>query len=631
MALDQYGPILNGQEKKVGSSGISAAGSGSGSPSLQFLSVHGNSDSTNNDAPGTSSGAAARETIFCETFKATCTRDDPDPNCQANVTTEALCTWEAGLKPSCYSVWRNSPEEGVKVVMKGCWQQQLSSSICRPNKCQAYSSDHVLKMPQQQPSDSYFCCCESSNCNRDMELLNFSTTPPPPVSNNDSLTNCKGSCSTISTLSCIFLPLLCVAVFCILMYFVFRCLRLHRKGVGEKLHRLPFTLQKPHINNNSHNRSLNYQIKEFIEKGRFAHVYRGLDETGQQVAIKKFLARDIDSWTQELDIFKAPLMTTCPNVLQFLSADGTADDPREYLLITTYHQNGSIYDYLKMHMITFQELLHITTTMLRGLAFLHEEKRDTQGQYKPVIVHRDFKSKNVLLKKDLTACVSDFGLALKFDNGRPSRETLCQVGTPRYMAPEVLDGATEFSAFAFKQIDVYAAALVIWELMSRSTGINAPVEEYCLPFEAEVGLDKKGSSKQMSEIVQEIKETVVVQGMRPLLKPAWYCDVASSLLCQTVAEMWDAEYEARLTAVGALERLLPLLDEPLVSALSDSTVSFCSSSSLSLSASAAAHNASLSASSMHRHDVTEAAPLIENEHVVTSSPLSLLPNGASIV
>lgn len=36
------------------------------------------------------------------------------------------------------------------------------------------------------------------------------------------------------------------------------------------------------------------------------------------------------------------------------------------------------------------------------------------------------------------------------------------------MSPEVLEGATEFTAFAFRQIDVYAAALVIWEILSRT-------------------------------------------------------------------------------------------------------------------------------------------------------------------
>jgi len=42
-------------------------------------------------------------------------------------------------------------------------------------------------------------------------------------------------------------------------------------------------------------------------------------------------------------------------------------------------------------MISFNELLHIATSMLRGLAFLHEEKHEN-GLVKPAIVHRDFKS-----------------------------------------------------------------------------------------------------------------------------------------------------------------------------------------------------------------------------------------------
>jgi hypothetical protein len=40
------------------------------------------------------------------------------------------------------------------------------------------------------------------------------------------------------------------------------------------------------------------------------------------------------------------------------------------------------------------------------------------------------------------------------------------------MSPEVLEGATEFTSFAFQQIDVYSAALVIWEVLSRTCIID---------------------------------------------------------------------------------------------------------------------------------------------------------------
>lgn len=49
---------------------------------------------------------------------------------------------------------------------------------------------------------------------------------------------------------------------------------------------------------------------------------------------------------------------------------------------------------------------------------------------------------------------------------------LLQVGTRRYMAPEVLEGAINFQRDAFLRIDMYAFGLVLWELVSRCTAAD---------------------------------------------------------------------------------------------------------------------------------------------------------------
>lgn len=69
-----------------------------------------------------------------------------------------------------------------------------------------------------------------------------------------------------------------------------------------------------------------------------------------------------------------------------------------------------------------------------GLAYLHDDVSLTRCQSKPAVAHRDFKSKNVLLKEDLTACIADFGLALKFEPGKSPGETHGLVNTLKHLS-----------------------------------------------------------------------------------------------------------------------------------------------------------------------------------------------------
>lgn len=72
--------------------------------------------------------------------------------------------------------------------------------------------------------------------------------------------------------------------------------------------------------------------------------------------------------------------------------------------------------------------------IFRGLTFLHEEISGDKEGFKPAIAHRDFKSKNVLLKADMTVCIADFGLALMFQPNKPCGETHGQVFGSQFIA-----------------------------------------------------------------------------------------------------------------------------------------------------------------------------------------------------
>lgn len=162
------------------------------------------------------------------------------------------------------------------------------------------------------------------------------------------------------------------------------------------------------------------------------------------------------SWLTEKQVFEFPSMRH-PNIVQFICAE--KKNEQEYWLVTEFHELGSLHDYLVEHTLTWEEVCLIAESMTRGkrqmhsykgafilknvnllgLAWLHEQNDDDKR--KPMIAHRDFKSKNVLLKSDLTACIADFGLAAFFNSDETCGAQHSQVtGTRRQV--EMFSNAT---------------------------------------------------------------------------------------------------------------------------------------------------------------------------------------------
>lgn len=169
-------------------------------------------------------------------------------------------------------------------------------------------------------------------------------------------------------------------------------------------------------------------LMERIGHGRFGKVWQGRCGT-DVVAVKVFPQEDYNSWVSEVGMYETDHLLH-PHILRYLGRDIREEYPGRsvYWIITEYHELGSLMEYLQRKTVTLREFTVMCETAAAGLAHLHLEKT-INGTLKPSIAHRDLKSKNILVKRDGSCCISDLGLAVKLEPGElgTQAEYQCQV------------------------------------------------------------------------------------------------------------------------------------------------------------------------------------------------------------
>ncbi|XP_043247137.1 activin receptor type-2A-like [Amphibalanus amphitrite] len=439
----------------------------------------------------------------------------------------------------------NSTEAATPILLQGCVKMSQIVAQCGQAECVARIEDVRAR--------TRFCCCRGYMCNANVSLVLVPTTteraPEPPAEP-------ALSPLLVATVACV--TVLCLFAVCATLW----CHR--RRLFGQKpvppppaTEPSPFT---PTIDLSD------LQLGEIIGRGRYGSVRKGILH-GEEVAVKIFPAWFRHYFLSERDIYSLPWMES-RSLVHFYGADERPTEAGvEYLLVMSHVSQGTLHDFLQANTLQFQQMCQMALTAVRGLAHLHTPI-DKHGVVKPAVAHRDVNSRNILVRADGTCCICDLSFAMKISGGRYynqgeelSAETtsLSDVGTLRYMAPEVLEGAVNLRdcETALKQVDMYAMALVLWELASRCVdpyqGMEVP--PYRLPYEAEIGTHPT---------IDQMQVLVTRNRARPLLPDVWKdTNPALRQLRETIEDSWDPDGEARLTALCMLERIseLPLLWE----------------------------------------------------------------------
>ncbi|XP_039946961.1 serine/threonine-protein kinase PAK 3-like [Hirundo rustica] len=175
---------------------------------------------------------------------------------------------------------------------------------------------------------------------------------------------------------------------------------------------------------NMENPMKRYIQLENIGRGTFGDVYRALDNaTGEEVAIKKinlYGVRKKELTVNELMIMKK---NRNPNLVNYLDSYLVGE---RLWLVMEYMDGGTLGDVISETRMSEDEIAVVSRECLQGLDFLHSN----------LVIHRDVKSFNILLRTDGSVKLADFGLSAQLTPEQNLRTTLA--GTTWWMAPEVV-------------------------------------------------------------------------------------------------------------------------------------------------------------------------------------------------
>lgn len=229
-----------------------------------------------------------------------------------------------------------------------------------------------------------------------------------------------------------------------------------------------------------------YEINELLGCGGMARVYRAYDIIDDRTVAIKILKDEFlgnkDFIRRFKNESKAIAVLSHPNIVKVY--DVSFGDRIQYIVMENI-DGITLKEYIdRQHTIKWRDAVHFTVQILKALQHAHEKG----------VVHRDIKPQNIMLLKDGTIKVTDFGIA-RFAKNETRTMTEKAIGSVHYISPEQARGDV-----TDEKSDIYSVGVMLYEMLTGK-----------LPFDADNAvsvaiMQMQSEPKKLREINPEIPE-----------------------------------------------------------------------------------------------------------------------------
>jgi len=239
-----------------------------------------------------------------------------------------------------------------------------------------------------------------------------------------------------------------------------------------------------------------YEILEVIGTGGMAVVFKAkCHRLNRLVAIKmlkKNLSEDAEFRRRFHDESQAVAMLSHPNIMAVYDVSRGGD--MDYIVMELI-DGITLKQYMERRgRLNWPEALHFITQIMKGLSHAH-----SRG-----IVHRDIKPQNIMVLRDGTVKVTDFGIACLAGGKQSAGEA---IGSVHYISPEQAKGD-----YTDNRSDIYSAGVVLYEMLTSRLPFDGtdPVSVAIQHFSA-----TPKSPRELNPDVPEALEQICLKAMAP--------------------------------------------------------------------------------------------------------------------